>query len=524
MEQLKASAPATPPSPRRPLTSQFVPSSLSNTIATDLEGDVDQLRKLWSSSSAPCTQDRLPSIEPTANYDSDDDLTDIKALVRSFEEKVRDVFERPGSGSEDEESADGEASAGPEVTDSSFESFKSSAKKSSAEVRRLENELGQVRTELQNSREREQQLQQELATLKKLYENEVRTRRALNDELMTIKGNIRVFVRVRPHRAPADKEFFKLGKAVEVVDEATIAHVPQGRRYEFDAVLDETIDQQTVFDTHVAPLVMHVMDGTNCTLIAYGQTGSGKTHTMLGTKESPGMNRRALQRAFEIARNNPMERYVFTVAIFQVYNETIQDLLATSQNEESKNLDIRQHPETKQMFIKGLSKVEVRDANQVEALLSAAQKRRAVGGHAINERSSRSHLVLMLEVNARSNLVLIDLAGSERASRTEATGDRLRESQYINKSLSALGDVLQSLGDKQNRQHFPFRNSKLTYFLQDILSGNSKVAFFACVSPEIESQSETYCTLDFAERIRTVELLSSVRSPPPRGKLTTTKV
>ena len=129
---------------------------------------------------------------------------------------------------------------------------------------------------------------------------------------------------------------------------------------------------------------------------------------------------------------------------------------------------------------------------------------RAVGGHSMNERSSRSHSCIRILVQGENldkgsminaKLYLIDLAGSERVAKTDATGERLKEAQNINKSLSALGNVMQALGkrsrkgkggggrDDERMAHVPFRDSKLTYLLQDSLSGGSKVLMFVNVSP-----------------------------------------
>ena len=105
----------------------------------------------------------------------------------------------------------------------------------------------------------------------------------------------------------------------------------------------------------------------------------------------------------------------------------------------------------------------------------------------------------------KSQLHLIDLAGSERISKTDATGERLKEAQAINKSLSSLGDVIAALGGKKGT-HVPYRNSKLTYLLQDSLSGNSKVLMLCNVSPASYNLGETMCSLTFAARCRNTEL------------------
>ena len=82
-------------------------------------------------------------------------------------------------------------------------------------------------------------------------------------------------------------------------------------------------------------------------------------------------------------------------------------------------------------------------------------------------------------------------AGSERVGRSEATGDRLKEAQHINKSLAALGDVMASLANKD--RHVPFRNSKLTQLLQDSLQGQAKAMMFMHIAPEVCCPCTTTC-------------------------------
>jgi kinesin family protein C2/C3 len=148
----------------------------------------------------------------------------------------------------------------------------------------------------------------------------------------------------------------------------------------------------------------------------------------------------------------------------------------------------------------------------------------------MNEHSSRSHMMLTVNLTTealasgtvtRGKLNLVDLAGSERIDKSGATGQALKEAQNINQSLSALGDVIQARGAKQ--AHIPFRNSTLTYLLQDSLSKDSKTLMFVCASPVSFNAEETFCSLNFAARVRAVELgratkNSSVPTGPAASK------
>jgi kinesin family protein C2/C3 len=177
------------------------------------------------------------------------------------------------------------------------------------------------------------------------------------------------------------------------------------------------------------------------------------------------------------------------------------------------------------MNVPDASMLRVRSTEDVVELMRVGQKNRAIGATALNERSSRSHSVLTVHVQGRDlisgallrgSLHLVDLAGSERVDRSEATGDRLKEAQHINKSLSALGDVIAALAQKNS--HVPYRNSKLTQLLQDSLGGQAKTLMFVHISPDMESFGETISTLKFAERVSSVEL-GAARSNKESGDM-----
>ena len=181
--------------------------------------------------------------------------------------------------------------------------------------------------------------------------------------------------------------------------------------------------------------------------------------------------------------------------------------------------------------MKGLTKQSVFTADEIEKLIAAGARHRAAGAHALNKDSSRSHSIVTLYIRGTtaagdalsSKLHLVDLAGSERLDKTGATGDRLTEAKAINKSLSALGVVLTALAS-QRRGHVPNRNSKLTYLLQDSLSGDSKALMFVNVSTDADDVPEPLCSLRFAARAHDVALgqakknVAPARAASPMGR------
>jgi kinesin family protein C2/C3 len=212
--------------------------------------------------------------------------------------------------------------------------------------------------------------------------------------------------------------------------------------------------------------------------------------------------------------------YSFRVSMLEIYNETVRDLLnpAVDEFKQPKVLNIRTTDEGN--IVQGLTEVIVNDEAEVFEAMGKGTVNRAVGSHSMNLHSSRSHLIVSVKVNgvdkhngvkSRGKLHLIDLAGSERIGKTDATGDRLKEAQAINNSLSALGNVINALGGKK-AAHIPYRNSKLTFLLADSLGGNSKVMMFVNLSPVFYNMGESLCSLTFASRCRAVNLGNSKKN------------
>ncbi|CAA7387648.1 unnamed protein product [Spirodela intermedia] len=349
--------------------------------------------------------------------------------------------------------------------------------------------------------------------LKIKYTEEQAKRKKLYNQVQEAKGNIRVFCRCRP----MSKEEVSSGYAT-VVDfegarDGDLGLLTSGsskRSFRFDRVFTPRDDQVDVF-ADASPLVVSVLDGYNVCIFAYGQTGTGKTFTMEGTEQNRGVNYRTLEELFKVAREKREAfSYNITVSVLEVYNEQIRDLLATSPS--SKNLKVRQASEGAH-HVPGIVEARVENIKEVWDVLQVGSNARVVGSNNVNEHSSRSHCMLCIMVRAKnlvngectnSKLWLVDLAGSERLAKTDVQGERLKEAQNINRSLSALGDVISALANKSS--HIPYRNSKLTHLLQDSLGGDSKVLMLVQISPSENDYGETLSSLNFATRVRGVEL------------------
>ncbi|XP_061348507.1 kinesin-like protein KIN-14S [Gastrolobium bilobum] len=359
-----------------------------------------------------------------------------------------------------------------------------------------------------------QLLGSEYEILKRKYLAESSERRRLYNEVIELKGNVRVFCRCRP----LNESEIANGTVASVVnfesypDELQVICSDSSKKhFKFDHVFRPEDNQEAVF-AQTKPIVTSVLDGFNVCIFAYGQTGTGKTFTMEGTPEHRGVNYRTLEELFRISQErHGIIKYELLVSMLEVYNEKIRDLLAENPADPTKKLEIKQAADGAQ-DVPGLVETRVYGTEDVWEMLKSGNRVRSVGSTSANELSSRSHCLLRVTVvgenlingqRTRSHLWLVDLAGSERVGKTEAEGERLKESQFINKSLSALGDVISALASKS--AHIPYRNSKLTHILQSSLGGDCKTLMFVQISPSTADLAETLCSLNFATRVRGVE-------------------
>jgi len=306
---------------------------------------------------------------------------------------------------------------------------------------------------------------------------------------------------------------------------------PESKTFNYDFVADENTSQEEVFYKMGQPIVDSCLEGYNGTIFAYGQTGSGKTYTIQGPgfddvclTDQAEQDRGILPRSFDYIFNkleglmeeeteeNKVEFLVRT-SYLEIYNEQIMDLL----NPTSQNLQIREDIK-KGVYVEGLIEEVSNSAHDLLDVIKKGALKRHTGSTLMNKESSRSHSVLSTTIESKimknglfnikiSKFHIIDLAGSERAKSTDAAGTRLKEAGMINKSLSALGNVINSLVDvgQGRSRHVHYRDSKLTFLLRDSLGGNSKTLMIANVSAASNSFGETLSTLKFAQRAKLIK-------------------
>jgi len=358
-----------------------------------------------------------------------------------------------------------------------------------------------------------------LDELEKLYREEQVSRKRAFNMMEDLKGKIRVYCRVRPIlNFEKDKgQTFCL----QIPDELTVTHAwrdeKKHREYNFDQVFDPCRSQANVFED-TKHLIQSAVDGFNVCIFAYGQTGSGKTFTIYGTEEEPGLTRHGINELFRII-DRDSGKYTFCVTLYmlELYQDTMMDLLLPPQPKNKKGevevpkLEIKKDPKG-MVVVQGATVVEVTSARQLLAAIEAGQNRRHTASTQMNRESSRSHLDIAITIEAtnlqtqsvsKGKISFVDLAGSERVKKSGSTGENLKEAQAINKSLSALGDVISALASEQ--PHIPYRNHKLTMLMSDSLGGNAKTLMFVNVSPTDSNLEETQNSLQYATRVRTIK-------------------
>ncbi|CAN6453602.1 unnamed protein product [Victoria cruziana] len=350
----------------------------------------------------------------------------------------------------------------------------------------------------------------QLIELDKLYKEEQLLRKRYFNTIEDMKGKIRVYCRLRPltEKEIADKEKC----VVTSHDEFTVEHQwkdEKAKQYIYDHVFDYRASQENVFED-TKHLVQSAVDGYNVCIFAYGQTGSGKTYTIYGSESNPGLTPRATSELFKILKRDS-KRFLFSLKAYMVelYQDTLIDLLLPRN---AKRLKLEIKKDSKGMVVvENVTTVSISSLEELNSIAFGGSEQRHTSGTQMNDESSRSHLIfsiviestnLLTQSQAKGKLSFVDLAGSERVKKSGSSGHQLKEAQSINRSLSALGDVISALSTEG--QHIPYRNHKLTMLMSDSLGGNAKTLMFVNVSPAESNLDETHNSLMYASRARSI--------------------
>ncbi|XP_021742449.1 kinesin-like protein KIN-1 [Chenopodium quinoa] len=289
-------------------------------------------------------------------------------------------------------------------------------------------------------------------------------------------------------------------------------------KFGFDKVFYEDSAQASVYEVLAMPIVQDTVNGLNGTILSYGQTGAGKTYSMEGPgiikcdAERKGLIPRVIEGLFEMIHSSQgATAHSVKLSMVEIYMEKVRDLFDLSKD----NIQIKES-KSQGILLSGATEIPVLEASEAMQILSNGIMNRAVGETQMNVASSRSHCVYIFTVQQEisadkrtktGKLILVDLAGSEKVGKTGAEGRLLEEAKTINKSLSALGNVVNALtcSPLSKLTHIPYRDSKLTRILQDALGGSCRMALLCCCSPSLSNASETLSTLRFGARAQHIK-------------------
>ncbi|CAO3701508.1 unnamed protein product [Rhizopus stolonifer] len=336
-----------------------------------------------------------------------------------------------------------------------------------------------------------------------------------------MSNNIKVVCRFRPQNSIELREGGV--PIIEMDDEGTQIGL-KGKDFQgsfsFDKVFGMNTPQKDVFEYSIKTIVDDVTAGYNGTVFAYGQTGSGKTFTMMGAdiddENTKGIIPRIVEQIFTSIMAAPSNlEFTVKVSYMEIYMEKVRDLLNPTQD----NLPIHED-KTHGVYVKGLLEVYVGSQDDVYEVMRNGSANRVVSATNMNAESSRSHSIVVVTITQKNvdtgaaksgKLYLVDLAGSEKVGKTGASGQTLEEAKKINKSLTALGMVINALTDGKS-SHIPYRDSKLTRILQESLGGNSRTTLIINCSPSSYNEAETLSTLRFGMRAKSIKNKAKVNS------------
>ncbi|KAJ2969193.1 hypothetical protein NQ176_g8800 [Zarea fungicola] len=346
---------------------------------------------------------------------------------------------------------------------------------------------------------------------------------------MSAANSIKVVARFRPQNRIELESGGKPIVSFQGDDTCSLDSKEAQGSFTFDRVFDMDCQQQDIFDFSIRPTVDDILNGYNGTVFAYGQTGAGKSYTMMGTSIDDDAGRgvipRIVEQIFASIMSSPSTiEYTVRVSYMEIYMERIRDLLAP-QND---NLPVHEE-KNRGVYVKGLLEIYVSSVQEVYEVMRRGGNARAVAATNMNQESSRSHSIFVITITQKNvetgsaksgQLFLVDLAGSEKVGKTGASGQTLEEAKKINKSLSALGMVINALTDGKS-SHVPYRDSKLTRILQESLGGNSRTTLIINCSPSSYNDVETLGTLRFGTRAKSIKNKAKVNAELSPAELKT---
>lgn len=337
--------------------------------------------------------------------------------------------------------------------------------------------------------------------------------RKLHNDMQDLKGALRVFCRIRP----LNKRELALNDVIVVeakseMDVTVVSSKGDENAFSYDNVFVETNSQADVFE-ECRSLIQSCFDGYNITIFTYGQTGAGKTWTLYGIPEQPGVSPRTCTEVFDV-----VERFrdkfdsELSCAMVELYNSNVRDLLSAEKTPPKLDIKQEKNPDGSMGVKLECTIVPASNTADLETAVGRGFGNRKVASTSMNADSSRSHLLFMIFVKVTDKetgkvrsgkITIVDLAGSERLAKSQVTGDAQKEAIEINKSLTALGDVMMAITSKAKM--VPYRNHKLTQLMQDSLGGSAKTLMFVNISPASNNADETINALKYASRARSIE-------------------
>jgi len=356
-----------------------------------------------------------------------------------------------------------------------------------------------------------------------------RQRRRVHNMIEDLKGQNRVVCRVRPLN---EKEVNKgEASAITLVDDMTL-EVPKGT-FSFDGIYAPGTQEEVFNDCR--DLVQSAVDGHNVTIFTYGHTGTGKTYTMLGTPTDKGIAARTIEEIFAVTDKMRLRNTVtISATMVELYNNQLSDLGRSGSKRSTLNSPRpspvssprivggastwgrQTSPRTSALgagaqHLEGLHEVEAFSPVDLHQMLATGVSHRVVADNMQNSESSRSHMLFTIKVRIEpkegtaepitSCITLCDLGGCERLH-PDAAAEQRKEAIEINRSLSALVDVIEAIC--KHYKQIPFRNHKLTQLLQDSLGGTAKTLMIATLSPAASAEHDTHMALKYAGRLKSI--------------------